>query len=630
MQYGDNLDLFTDATIKEPVNENIESLDINLAVDLPLSEKIEISKNAIKKLLTEGQTLFCMTSFGKDSSVMTAIVLDAIRELKQDNVKMFTTYILNSNTGLENPLIDIYAKGEIQDLRNYIAKYDLPVSFHVATPNLSNSFLANIIGGRNVASMPGMDRKCQQQLKKAPLDKLKAKLKKMAAAERGLKKLSPKHFTDAIGTRFDESAHRSNEMTKRGESAVTPTKVQLGGTVSYLISPLADFTSFDVFEFIGNVTNGKVETYSSFEALTQVYRDSEKGECMVNLFLQDKLKQKTQCNSRTGCYTCSAVMNDKSLENMLEDDEGRFEWMRPLNEFRNFITDSHWDMSKRSWLSRSVDTKTGEIKLSPNTYSALHCLDLLRYAMSIDADEQKLHPYAPRFTILPIEHIFYINALWARYGYFDGFKALETYDEIYNKGARYYPPKIENPVKRAPIPNAISISYCDDRFNDIFEGFRDVTSAVSDIEPTVEKGGKVYFSPHVENELSVDTEGAMLFLDFELDYILDKHKSWRSEATSSIFTLLRYGVMSINKSGHSEWDRMIRIANQHHRHGIKPEDLSDPVILKKKISESLGATKDPNSIDIFQVNMDITDHAPNQKDKRLSKNYREEQLALVI
>lgn len=620
MNLASNLDLFTE------ISGVVEAE----APDMTLLEKVEISKMAIKEQIKHGKTLFLMTSFGKDSMCMKAITLQAIKELKEADFPMYTTYILNSNTGLENPVVNQYAKGEIKKLKAYIKQHDLPVSFHMATPNLSNSFFANIIGGRNIASMPGMDKKCQQQLKKAPLDKLKTRIRNIAAKERGVKKLNTEDFLDLIGTRFDESAHRNSLMSERQESCVVPTLVEIGGTSNYLLSPLADFTTFDVFEFIGHVTSGRLETFSNFEALTQVYRDSEKGECMVNLFLQSKLNKATQCGSRTGCFTCNASSSDQSLENMIDEDDGRFLWLKPLNDLRNYITDTHWDLTKRSWLSRSIDEETGSIKLAPNTYSPSHCLDLLRFALSIDADEQKVNPYNPRFCILPIEHIFYINLLWSRYGYFNGYKALEEYKNIYENGARYYPPKVENPVKRAPIPSPISIPYCDDQYFHFMNGFRDVSAAAVDAEETTLKGENIFFSPETEQELSIDVEASYDFMDYEFDRAVENANSWNSTATSSIFTFMRFGFVSINKGGHSEWDRMVRIAQQHHRHGITPTDMADPVILKNKILKSLGITDD-QKIDLINIS-DLPRKTINQweADHRRNPVYKEQQLAFSI
>ena len=78
---------------------------------------------------------------------------------------------------------------------------------------------------------------------------------------------------------------------------------------------------------------------------------------------------------------------DTSMENMLSIEDGRYSFMKPLNQFRNYIMSRHFDMNSRNWSARSIDTDTGTISVSPNIYSLDFCLDLLRYALIIDALE---------------------------------------------------------------------------------------------------------------------------------------------------------------------------------------------------------------------------------------------------
>lgn len=65
-----------------------------------------------------------------------------------------------------------------------------------------------------------------------------------------------------------------------------------------MLSPVADFTTLDIFTFLGKVTSGQLVTYSDFQALTEVYRDAG-GDCMVNVFIRDSgVERKTGCGAR--------------------------------------------------------------------------------------------------------------------------------------------------------------------------------------------------------------------------------------------------------------------------------------------------------------------------------------------
>lgn len=58
---------------------------------------------------------------------------------------------------------------------------------------------------------------------------------------------------------------------------------------------------------------------------------------------------------------------DKSMENMLSIEDDRYSFMKPLNQFRNYIMSRHFDMNSHNWSARNIDTDTGTISVSPNT-----------------------------------------------------------------------------------------------------------------------------------------------------------------------------------------------------------------------------------------------------------------------
>ncbi|MFB8831964.1 hypothetical protein ACE0DR_27845 [Azotobacter sp. CWF10] len=105
-------------------------------------------------------------------------------------------------------------------------------------------------------------------------------------------------------------------MTKRGESAFEAV-ISPGGSQEWILSPIAEFTAFDVFEYIGWVRSGKLECYDSFDGLVEVYRGLNGGDCMVTAYLAGKEQNRPPCNARTGCWACCRVSRDTSAENMI-------------------------------------------------------------------------------------------------------------------------------------------------------------------------------------------------------------------------------------------------------------------------------------------------------------------------
>lgn len=557
--------------LTEPVRVNIDP------VPSTLEEKEKHAIDVIQSLISN--TSFepsIASSFGKDSSVLVYLALKAMRQLKQRNVKLSTVYIIHSDTTYENPEIAAYAKGEIKKLRAYAISEDLPLKVLIASPNISNDYIVQMIGGRTIATFFDSDRKCQQYLKRSPLKKLQRVIEKDIVSKAHVKTA---RICALLGLRLDESVNRKSRMQKRNDNDSDP--VWNETSKQWTLSPIANYTTDDVFETIGRVRSGLEHTYSDFENLVRVYRDSAAGECMVNIYAANKAQKQTACGSRHGCWCCTAVASDSSMENFLKNEE--YAYMRPLNQLREYIVSRHYDWNSRNWLARSVNDK-GMIAISPNSYSPEFCLQLLRYALTIDVREQEWayeHQTRPRFQILSLSKIIAIDALWNRYSYHRSLQACQTYKEIFIDGVRYdFPDKFTYSEKK-PLPKSVTVPFADEEFWLEQHGLFDTDLAVAD--PDSDCGNVV----NVDDEFTIDEEGADLFFQFELERALDfYHNSERTVfPASGLNYLLRLGVISIFKNGHNEWNKMLRIGNQMTRHNLR-EILNKPEELIKKLTST--------------------------------------------
>lgn len=556
--------------------------------DAELSVKVALAVSALMTVLKLGKTLVVACSFGKDSSVALYLTLEALKQAKSEGIQHPTAFLMHSDTGIENPEIEMYAKGEIKKLEQYISTNELNMRVIIARPNLTNNYLVQMIGGRLTASLPGMDAKCQSHLKAVPLKSAKQRIKQIYAEEQGIsvRKTLTDQIITIIGNRFDESAARSAKMRERSESATVPTLIDKNGEKSWVLSAIADWSAFDVFELIGQVVNSRLSTYSDFNDLMRVYRDAS-GECMVNLHLQGKGESKTSCGARHGCAYCLRVSVDSSMEQLITQD--KYAYMKGLNDIRNYMEASHFDPKKRSWIPRTINAETGHIILSPNTYAPEYCLELLRYVITQDALEYERTYGAPRFQHMPLTSAIAVDLLNARYGYLTPYTALKTYQDIWDKGERYYPPTNPEKYKRHSFPKGISIPFADQFFNDVLSGFRDVMTNLGgdDLLSHQDSKGNLYFKANTSNSFSIDEEGAWLFYDFELDRHANRLTNYNSQPSTAMFTYLRYGFVSIARGRHSEWDRILRLSNQIFRHGISQDELSDPLAVIKKVCDNL-------------------------------------------
>ncbi|ALN21932.1 MULTISPECIES: adenine nucleotide alpha hydrolase family protein [Ectopseudomonas] len=559
-------------------------------VELSFDEKVANAVAVIKRHILDGKRFIGASSFGKDSSVMVALTLMAMQQLKESGFAVPEFHVMTSNTRVENPVVEAYSQGEIRALKAFALENGLPVRVWVCSPNLTENWLVSIIGGRTIASLPGNSAKCQQQLKKDPLDRTKRQIKAVLKKEMGAA-YSEDNVVVLIGTRRDESAVRERNMEARGESAIEPVNTaKPNKKPAWVLSPIADFTTDDIFTFLAMVTNDRIKTYSDFKALTEVYRDAA-GECMVNAFVRDNgVERKTGCGARHGCWLCLRVASDRSMENMLAEETGKHAWMKPLNDFRNYLKARHYDPKGRNWIARSFNEETGRIKIAANAYSPDLCLELLRYALTIDADEaHRAHRAGeePRFQLLGMKEILTIDLYWGRYAYQRPFTALNEYREIFERGMRYYMPEQyqEFSADDLDMRREVEVPFVDEHFHGFYEGLRSASSAAANAESVINKGGIYYTHVNETNEFDIDAESVALFYEFELDRALEYYGPHSDVAPSEVVHYLaRFGVVSFKKGGHSSWDNMLRIGNQLHRHGLR-EILNDPDALIARLSE---------------------------------------------
>lgn len=551
--------------------------------------KLLVAQSTIRELLKDGYSLLISSSFGKDSSVCCSLVLNELKQLVDIGVETRCVHILNVNTGYENPLVDVYVGTEIRKIKDYICNNNLPAKVWESKPSLSNDYLVNMVGGRTVASMPGADHTCQQMLKASPLKSTRSLIMKTIKAELATT-YDPDKIINIVGTRFDESESRAANMKNRKENNLAPVKNE--SLKEWTLSPIAEFTYTDVYQYIGMVRSNLIPNYSDYDQLVQVYRDSEAGECMINIYSSGKASGRTNCNARHGCWLCTQVGDDKSMENMLQNTH--YAWMQNLNDFRNYLAARHYDLDSRCWLSRKVDNE-GRIRINPVAYSPEFCLDLLRYLLTIDAIElesaQSEELDNPRFQCLTQEKVIAIDLLWSRYGYQKPLQACREYHEIHNLGKRYPTPKLTPHPRPTSFPEPVFAPFADDEYHQIFNGFRDITDAATGDEDLVTKQDHYYKAVEGGDSFTIDKEGVELFFGFELEYALKKTQDEQLPPSYGVHFLMNYGFITIHKGSYKEWDRMLKVSNQIHRHGLrkilnKPKELYSALGVSSNIEDS--------------------------------------------
>jgi len=120
---------------------------------------------------------------------------------------------------------------------------------------------------------------------------------------------------------------------------------------AYVFSPIKEWSNEDVWTFL---LKNEAPWGSHKDMLNLYKKGSGEADCNIALNPDSPSCGKT----RFGCWVCTVVSKDKSMENMLDTEE----WMRPLNKFRNLILEYKNNPDKRNKRRRS-----GEKGLGPYT-----------------------------------------------------------------------------------------------------------------------------------------------------------------------------------------------------------------------------------------------------------------------
>lgn len=297
-----------------------------------------ITKDLIDGLIVTIQNLYLADdipwmigySGGKDSTAAVQLVWMAIEQLPERDRKK-TIHIMNTDTLVESPVVSKWVDKSLKSMKDESEKKGLPFVPTKLIPDYNNTFWVNLIG--RGYPFPRMKyRWCTDRLKIQPVNNfIKNKI-----AEHG-------EVILVLGTRKQESSRRNRTMTnlekKRVRELLSPNPTLANELV---FSPMEDWTDDDVWSFLLQYKNPW--NYSNMDLMTMYRGATADNECPLQV---DK-SAPTCGKSRFGCWVCTMVEKDKSMEAMILNDQEK-EWMSILLEFRNEFGNEDGDRERRSF-----------------------------------------------------------------------------------------------------------------------------------------------------------------------------------------------------------------------------------------------------------------------------------------
>lgn len=539
-------------------------------------------------------------SGGKDSSVLLALTLEAARQAKREGMPLNPIVIMNADTRIENPLVSKLCRSEQRNIRAFADAHALPVHLITGRPPQSASWAVKVIAANGLPPMPGGKTPCTVDWKITPMEKALKAWKHEAGIQGEIVKLT--------GTRFSESNERGRKMAVRGESAEQVVTHENG---DHMLSPIAQLETDDVWELIGLMrSNARFTSYTDFEDLMAVYSSAGGASCPLVADARMGGERLGSCDARTGCALCTKVDDDTSLANMLDEHPA----LKPLYALREWVSAIMFDFDKRVWIGRTIDAH-GYIRIQPDAIAPEVCMDLLRYACTIDAEQDTRARASGRDRdidpLVPLDVLTLIDWYWSLYGLVERpYEAWRIWQNVHALGHRYYPPQIEK-APRLPMPETRYLYVGEGWFSAArttqFAGLRDPLAEALEADTgadytlrTLKDSREIWDLPEAD-KLTVDLNSEAFWNAF--DFLLPR---WIEEAprgighAAAVLRYLEFGMVECRN--HAQIDTMCRRAQYRNAHSLsRREDFASVLarsISSKEYLEKTHQTPAQSQIDL--------------------------------
>ncbi|MEG4572486.1 DNA phosphorothioation system sulfurtransferase DndC [Microcoleus sp. N3A4] len=364
----------------------------------------------IKELTKEIQELYCSDAIpwligwsgGKDSTAVLQLIWNAIAALPIEK-RTKTIHVITTDTFAENPIISAWVRKSLTKLKILAQEQKMPVSPHLLHPEVKETFWVCLIGKGYPAPRNGF-RWCTDRMKIQPVNQFIRDLVRVHG-----------ETIVVLGTRKAESSKRAATMKKyeagRLRDRLSP-NARLPNSLIY--TPIEDWRDDEVWLYLMQWDN---PWGNNNKDLFAMYRGATAdNECPLVVDTSTP-----SCgDSRFGCWVCTMVDKDKSMEAMIQNDEEK-EWMQPLLDIRNEL-DIKDDRPKRDFrriygrvelFERNMGDDTTSVEPIPGPYTKFWREHWLRRVLEAQTHVRKTAPLEMRdITLITPEELSEIRRIW--------------------------------------------------------------------------------------------------------------------------------------------------------------------------------------------------------------------------
>ena len=341
-------------------------------------------------------------SGGKDSTMLLQLVWKAIEKLPE-KLRWRPVHIVCNDTMVENPRIVRFIEDTLRRIEAAAVTESVPFHVHRTTPRLEDTFWTNLLG-KGYPAPSSTFRWCTERLKINPTTQF-IKTKVSDAGQ----------VIILLGTRSAESSRRSRSMAKHAVHGQRLRKHVLPN--AYVYAPIKDIETNELWQYLSQVPPPWGGTHK--ELITLYRNASTEADCP--LVIDDETPS---CGkSRFGCWVCTVVVKDKSMDGLIMNGET---WMEPLSELRDFLIKARDDAEKY----RQKHLRNGSLREGfwgpylPETRA-----EILRRLLQ--AQKEIRQEYDETMTFITHQELVAIQVIWYRDGIFNH-SVSDIYNSIFN------------------------------------------------------------------------------------------------------------------------------------------------------------------------------------------------------
>ena len=376
---------------------------------MPNQEEFQVFEDIIREIMIvykhDDRPWLIGYSGGKDSTLLVSLVYEAMKRLKNAGSIMHKKiYVITSDTMVENPIVKRYMHSSSESINKAAQRDRLQIEATIIYPEPDQTFWSRIIGlGYPTPEPPGF-RWCTDRLKIAPMNKYVND----RIQESG-------EIVILLGVRKGESLTRQKTITAR---EIEGKLLNMHNDIphAYVYNPITEVPNALVWEYLLR-DDCRSPWGTDMKYLFNLYQGENMGEEQSVLGQIDKEKIPVTGNSRFGCWCCTMVTEDKSLQRFI--DGGATELI-PLRNFRNELLKMRSDPQFRDTKRRngSVYKKAdGTFGLGPFTLRARRII--LEKLLQL---EEETH-----LQLITIDELREIDKMWDEEGDLSCRNLVESY-----------------------------------------------------------------------------------------------------------------------------------------------------------------------------------------------------------